>query len=42
MLQGIGTAVGSFWRRPWLKMGCCASDDDDDNDDDVISNLYFV
>ena len=24
MLQGIGTAGRSFWRRPWLKRGCCA------------------
>jgi len=28
-LQGIGTAVRSFWRRPWLKRGCCVNDDDD-------------
>ena len=34
MLQGIGTAGRSFWRRPWLKGGCCANDDDDDDDDD--------
>ena len=26
---------GSFWRRPWLKRGCCANDDDDDDDDGV-------
>jgi len=32
MLQGIGTAGRSFWRRPWLKRGCCANDDDDDDD----------
>jgi len=31
MLQGIGTAGRSFWRRPWLKRGCCANDDDDDD-----------
>jgi hypothetical protein len=31
MLQGTGTAGGSFKRRPWLRMGCCADDDDDDN-----------
>jgi hypothetical protein len=30
MLQGTGTAGGSFKRRPWLRMGCCANDDDDD------------
>jgi len=30
MLQGIGAAGRSFWRRPWLKRGCCANDDDDD------------
>ena len=29
MLQGIGTAGWSFWRRPWLKRGCCANDDDE-------------
>jgi len=27
MLQGIGTASRSFWRRTWLKWGCCANDD---------------
>ena len=31
MLQGIETAGRSFWRRPWLKRGCCADDDDDDD-----------
>ena len=30
MLQGIETAGRSFWRRPWLKRGCCANDDDDE------------
>jgi len=30
MLQGKGTAGGSFWRRPWLKMGCCANEEDDE------------
>jgi hypothetical protein len=35
VLQGTGTAGGSFKRRPWLKMGCCADDDDDDDDDDL-------
>jgi hypothetical protein len=29
MLQGKGTAGGSFKRRPWLRMGCCANDDDE-------------
>jgi len=28
MLQGIQTAGRSFWRRPWLKRGCCADDDE--------------
>jgi len=28
MLQGIETAGGSFWRRPWLKTGWCANDDE--------------
>ena len=28
MVQGIGTAGRSFWRRPWLKRGCCANGDD--------------
>jgi len=28
MLQGIGTAGGSFWRRRWLKMGYCDDDDE--------------
>jgi len=27
MVQGIGTAGRSFWRKPWLKRGCCANDD---------------
>ena len=30
MLQGIGTAGGSFKRRLWLKTGCNGSDDDDE------------
>jgi hypothetical protein len=29
MLQGIGTDGGSFWRRPWPKLGCCVNDDDE-------------
>ena len=33
MVQRIGTAGRSFWRRPWFKRGCCADDDDDDDDD---------
>jgi hypothetical protein len=33
MLQGTGTAGGSFKRWPWLKIGCGANDDDDDDDD---------
>ena len=33
-MQGIGTAGRSFFRRPWLKRGCCANDDDDDDNDD--------
>jgi hypothetical protein len=47
MLQGTGTAGGSFERR--LNMGCCADDDDDDDDDNkrprlvayIFSNLYL-
>ena len=31
MVQGIGTTGRSFWRRLWLKRGCCANDDDDDD-----------
>jgi hypothetical protein len=34
MLQGTGTAGGSFKRRPWLRVGCCADDDDNDDEDD--------
>jgi hypothetical protein len=44
MLQGTGTAGGSFKRRPWLKMGCYANDDDDDDDDDnnhILPNPHF-
>ena len=36
MLQGIETSGRSFWRRPWLKRGCCANDDDDE-----IKELHY-
>ena len=39
MLQRIGTAGRSFWRRPWLKRGCCVNDDDDD-DDELTDNPW--
>ena len=42
MLQGRGTAGGSFERRPGLKMGCCAYDDDDDDDDDDDEISYYI
>ena len=42
MLQGIGTAGRSFWRRPWLKRGCCANDDDYDDDDSARVNVCVV
>ena len=32
MLQGIGTAGRSFWRKPWLKRGCCANGNDNEDD----------
>ena len=37
VLQGIGTAGRSLWRRPWLKSGCCANDDDD-----WIGNFFLL
>ena len=42
VLQGVGTAGRSFWRRPWPKRGCCASDDDDDDDVSLTCRLGTI